>query len=93
MLKKKIEKLISLIENTEIEEIEVSSFWGAQKIKLSKSKSAKNISIPYPDNKKSQDSIDLKDVIPDNIKKTKVPRSDDNLGLNQTDSNPYEEDN
>ena len=39
MLKNKIEKLISLIENTQIEEIEVSSFWGAQKIKLSKSKS------------------------------------------------------
>ena len=38
MLKKKIEKLISLIENTEIEEIEISSFWGAQKIRLSKSK-------------------------------------------------------
>ena len=42
MLKKKIEKLITLIENTEIEEIEVSSFWGAQKIKLSKNKHNKN---------------------------------------------------
>ena len=46
MLKKKIEKLINLIENTEIEEIEVSSFWGAQKIRLSKSKNNQNIVIP-----------------------------------------------
>ena len=46
MLKKKIEKLIDLIENTEIEEIEVSSFWGAQKIRLSKSKGAQNIVTP-----------------------------------------------
>ena len=38
MLKKKIATLIDLIEGTEIEEIEVSSFWGAQKIKLSKGK-------------------------------------------------------
>ena len=39
MLKDKIKNLISLIEGTEIEEIEVSSFWGAQKIRLSKNKS------------------------------------------------------
>ena len=43
MLKKKIEKLIALIENTEIEEIEVSSFWGAQRIRLSKSKESKDL--------------------------------------------------
>ena len=45
MLKKKIEKLIDLIENTEIEEIEVSSFWGAQKIRLSKSKSNQAVGL------------------------------------------------
>ena len=38
MLKNRIKTLIDLIENTEIEEIEVSSFWGAQKIRLSKNK-------------------------------------------------------
>ena len=36
MLKDKIKNLIKLIENTEIDEIEVSSFWGAQKVRLSK---------------------------------------------------------
>ena len=38
MLKTRIQTLIDLIKNTEIEEIEVSSFWGAQKIRLSKNK-------------------------------------------------------
>ena len=46
MLKDKVQKLIDLMENTQIEEIEVSSFWGAQKIRLSKSKTNQNISIP-----------------------------------------------
>ena len=50
MLKKKIEKLIDLIENTEIEEIEVSSFWGAQKIRLSKSKSNQSTGLSNPIN-------------------------------------------
>jgi acetyl-CoA carboxylase biotin carboxyl carrier protein len=36
MLKNKIESLIKLIKDTEIEEIEITSFWGAQKIRLSK---------------------------------------------------------
>ena len=36
MLHDKIKSLISIIEGTEINEIEVSSFWGAQKIRLQK---------------------------------------------------------
>ena len=36
MLQDKIKSLISIIEGTEINEIEVSSFWGAQKIRLQK---------------------------------------------------------
>ena len=40
MLKKRIQTLIDLIKNTEIEEVEISSFWGAQKIRLSKNKSS-----------------------------------------------------
>ena len=35
-LKDKINKLINVIKDTDIEEIEVSSFWGAQRIRLSK---------------------------------------------------------
>mgnify|MGYP001263849634 CR=1 FL=1 len=37
MLQDKIKTLINLIEGTEVGEIEVSSFWGAQKIRLKKS--------------------------------------------------------
>ena len=36
MLQDKIKLLISIMEGTEINEIEVSSFWGAQKIRLQK---------------------------------------------------------
>ena len=43
MLKNRIKTLIGLIENTEIDEIEVSSFWGIQKIRLSKA--TKNLNV------------------------------------------------
>ena len=36
MLQDKIKSLIKIIEDTEINELEVSSFWGAQKIRLQK---------------------------------------------------------
>jgi acetyl-CoA carboxylase biotin carboxyl carrier protein len=42
MLKNKIESLIKLIKDTEIQEIEITSFWGAQKIRLSKSAKVSN---------------------------------------------------
>ena len=38
ILKNKIKKIIDVISDTEITEIEISSFWGAQKIKLKKGK-------------------------------------------------------
>ena len=46
-LQDKIKKIINVIENTNIEEIEISSFWGFQKIRLSKKKTGTqaNISI------------------------------------------------
>ena len=71
MLKSRIKNLISLIKDTEIEEIEVSSFWGAQKIRLSKNKPlnapvqasqnliSDNISI----NKGAEDSMPLSESI------------------------------
>ena len=42
MLKNRIKTLIDLIENTEVQEIEVSSFWGVQKIKLNKGSDVKS---------------------------------------------------
>ncbi|MBA93880.1 MAG: hypothetical protein CMG47_02330, partial [Candidatus Marinimicrobia bacterium] len=63
MLKNKIKNLIDLIEGTEIEEIEVSSFWGAQKVRLSKDKKVvaqpiSNYTVPKPEPQKLEDSSD-----------------------------------
>jgi len=55
MLKDKIKNLIKIIEGTEIEEIEVSSFWGAQKIRLSKG--AKVVSTPVSETVHTQPNI------------------------------------
>jgi len=75
MLKNKIQTLIDLIEGTEVQEIEVSSFWGAQKIKLNKGSSKKSQAVIQKElndtnivkeeivhptsNKAENDSIDL----------------------------------
>ena len=57
-LKDKIQKIIDVINNSDIEEIEVSSFWGAQKIRLSKSSKSreqKPIIVEKPiENKKEE---------------------------------------
>jgi acetyl-CoA carboxylase biotin carboxyl carrier protein len=82
MLKNKIQNLISLIEGTEIEEIEVSSFWGAQKVRLSKSnKTSIPPSVSYvppkAETEKSEEPITIKKVEPlgTNIEKN----NEDNL--------------
>ncbi len=69
-LKDKIKKLLNVIKDTEIEEIEVSSFWGAQKIRLSKKSNSNNYiqHVPTgnvnqvniaPDNKQSDSSKEV----------------------------------
>ena len=42
-LQDKIKKIINVISDTDIDEIEITSFWGAQKIRLSKSLSSTDI--------------------------------------------------
>ena len=76
MLKNKIKNLIDLIEGTEIEEIEVSSFWGAQKVRLSKDKKVvaqpiSNYTVPQPETQKLEDSLD-KEVISLDSKKEEI---------------------
>ena len=75
-LKNKISKLIDVIKDTDINEIEISSFWGAQKIKLRKkiqsqvTEIAKNknehisehINIPIEKNTKQDNVEDDKDT-------------------------------
>ena len=48
MLQDKIKSLINIIEGTEINELEVSSFWGAQKIRLQKNINSAIQMIPQP---------------------------------------------
>ena len=79
MLKDKIKKLIGLIEGTEIEEIEVSSFWGAQKIRLSKSKESKNILVPN----QYSNIADSKNIIIESKEKD-VPTVDVSANLNES---------
>ena len=59
-LQDKIKKIINVIENTNIEEIEISSFWGIQKIRLSKKKTGAQANIPINsddvDNTKTPDN-------------------------------------
>ena len=56
-LKDKIKKLLNVIKDTEIEEIEVSSFWGAQKIRLSKKSNANNYIQQIPSGNVNQVNI------------------------------------
>ena len=48
MLQDKIKLLINIIEGTEINELEVSSFWGAQKIRLQKNLNVAIQTTPQP---------------------------------------------
>ena len=78
MLKNKIEKLIALIENTDIEEIEVSSFWGAQKVRLSKKSKVSNAAeINYPATKKNEQINKNEAVV--------INQEDENLDVDNND--------
>ncbi len=80
IIKNKIEKLISILKETGIEEIEISSFWGAQKIRVAnKTNNLQNVLIS-----KSQDNIKIDNNIKDeNIKPIKINQESD---LNTTDN-------
>ena len=58
-LKNKISKLIDVIKDTDINEIEISSFWGAQKIKLRKNIQEKIGHIQSADLKDKTKNIDI----------------------------------
>lgn len=77
MLKDKIKNLINIIENTEIEEIEVSSFWGAQKIRLSKAakKNSSNL-VSYIPNDSDVNKVEIPTKAEE--KETSFPKSPEN---------------
>ena len=71
-LKNKIEKIIKAIQNTDINHIEITSFWGFQKIKLSKD-SNDNLPTTTVKNKEYEEE----NVVID--KKNDIPKSNDNI--------------
>ena len=97
-LQDKIKKIINVIENTNIEEIEISSFWGIQKIRLSKKKSVTqtNVSINSDDidNKKTPDNntVVIKDPVKTNDSendKTIEKETEDNAEENEQTGNNF----
>lgn len=46
--KNKIQEIISIVENSGVSEIEISSFWGLKKIKITKNKSSSSLSQISP---------------------------------------------
>ena len=71
-LKEKIKKLIKIIKDTDINEIEVSSFWGAQKIRLSKSVTS-NQKIKQSKTSVSTQEVSVPVVNEDQIKEESLP--------------------
>ena len=78
-LKNKISKLIDVIKDTDINEIEISSFWGAQKIKLRKNIQEK---IGYIQSSDIKDKTKNVDIPIENTKENSVNQeSDENLDV------------
>tara|TARA_B100000945_G_scaffold311096_1_gene303884 strand:+ start:512 stop:1003 length:492 start_codon:yes stop_codon:yes gene_type:complete len=78
-LKNKISKLIDVIKDTDINEIEISSFWGAQKIKLRKNIQEK---IGYIQNSGIKDKTENVDIPIDNTKENSlIEKTNENLDI------------
>ena len=96
-LSDKIKKIINVIQDTNIEEIEISSFWGAQKIKLSKKSSSYKSSVYVEPKKVSNEEVIevLKDENSSNLEEkeeTIIDESDNSNVLKNSDSAIIEED-
>ena len=64
----KIKKIINAIKDTEINDIEISSFWGFQKIKLSKGNKIVNDNKNYENLRKSEKTVIINKETNENIK-------------------------
>jgi acetyl-CoA carboxylase biotin carboxyl carrier protein len=86
-LQDKIKKIINVIENTNIEEIEISSFWGVQKIRLSKKASVhRTTSSTKPNLSDDKETSKDNDVILEDSPKENKPEN------NESTENPIEND-
>ena len=86
ILHNKIKKIINAIKDSDINEIEISSFWGAQKIRLTKNNnsnvSTSSINIEKPDNAKHEQVINI-----DETSETNVNDIDTDSSINEDLSN------
>ena len=92
-LKNKISKLIEVIKDTDINEIEISSFWGAQKIKLKKSNNdaaLKNISDSSSSTKLNASSDNSLESVVFNANDNLESKSETPAGNKKLDENLYE---
>ena len=62
ILKNKLKKIIEAIEDTDIRSIEISSFWGAQKIKLSKDSNKDSINVVNQDSNPKESIAKAEDI-------------------------------
>lgn len=79
-LTEKIKKIINVIEKTSIEEIEVSSFWGAQKIRLSKKSGSSQVVVQQSSQPVREDVVLNEDIKKDEslVKEKQIESSVDN---------------
>ena len=77
-LKDKIKSLIDILKQSDIDEIEISSFWGAQKIRVSNKKEYYNNLLAPNTNKEVLSEIN---PLPNNNQKedNNMPRNNDNI--------------
>ena len=91
-LQDKIKKIINVIENTNIEEIEISSFWGIQKIRLSKKTSVNqtntSINSNNSNNKKIQDDTTI--LVEDPMKENSL-ENNQSIKTQVENNNPEDE--
>jgi len=101
-LQDKIKKIINVIQNTNIEEIEISSFWGAQKIRLSKKTSVNQSNIPINSDSSNDQVSDDKTIVvedsskedrPEHNKSTQTPVKNDVQEDKPIDDTPAIEEN
>ena len=85
MLQDKIKTLIKIIEGTDVDEIEVSSFWGAQKIRIRKNNLADIQTIVSPESKSK-----IHTITKDEIETSLDPILSQNI-TNDSDANKVEE--
>tara|TARA_B100001250_G_C19715138_1_gene751100 strand:+ start:369 stop:872 length:504 start_codon:yes stop_codon:yes gene_type:complete len=81
MLKDKIKSLIDILEESNINELEVSTFWGNQKIRLKKSSEIKESHMPINHNISSQIHKESNKIqnIKENIDKPDVDAVENNI--------------